>query len=234
MQTNDETILREHRLFSAVEAENVGELVRSAATEPFAAEAEIVHEGAPAENLHVVAAGSVELYTRLGGRETSMAILRPPAAFFVAPIVRNDAYPASVRALEAARLIKVPAFRIRAIIETDMALLRALMDELAAGYGELLEALKNQKLRRSVHRVARYLVLQHESQGAAGRITLPVRKQTLASLLGITPSALSRAFTALKPHGVTVHGYEIELSKPYDLRAFANSCTYQEEFEQAI
>ena len=47
-------------------------------------------------------------------------------------------------------------------------------------------------------------------------------------------SALSRAFTALKPHGVTVHGYEIELSKPYDLRTFANSCGCHAELDEAV
>ena len=58
-----------------------------------------------------------------------------------------------------------------------------------------------------------------------------MRKQTLASLLGITPSALSRAFTSLKPHGVTVNGYEIELADPHELMAVANDTDCSAELD---
>lgn len=233
MAANTKAILRAHRLFSDLNEESTAALARSATVVRFASDTLVAEEGAPADHLHLVTSGTVELFTHLGRRETSISIVQPFAAFFVAAAMRNEAHPLSARTIGRTRLITLPAFRLRALAESDPALARALMAELAARYTDLLEALKNQKLRRSVHRVARYLVHQHEDQGAAGHITLPVRKQTLASLLGITPSALSRAFTSLKSHGVTVNGYEIELSKPYDLKAFANDRACRDRLDRA-
>ena len=42
-------------------------------------------------------------------------------------------------------------------------------------------------------------------------LELPQDKRTLASLLGMTPENLSRAFNTLKPYGVVVRGNKISL-----------------------
>ncbi|MGI9385476.1 MAG: helix-turn-helix domain-containing protein [Methyloligellaceae bacterium] len=234
MAIKTEAILRSHRLFSIVSEESFTALARSATSDCYPSDTVIAEEGAPADHLLLVVSGATELFTHLGRRETSISIVQPFAVLFVAAVMRNEAYPLSARTIGRTRLIKLPAIWMRAVTENDPALSRALMLEMAGRYTELLETLKNQKLRRSVHRLARYLVHQHEDQGAAGHITLPVRKQTLASLLGITPSALSRAFTSLRPHGVTVNGYEIELSNPGELRALANESACPPGLGQAV
>ena len=222
MATTTEAILRAHRLFSDIDEESAAALAGSAVRSGYLSDTVVVEEGTAAEELHLVISGHVEFFTHLGRRETAISIIRPNAVFFIAAVMRDEAQPLSARTIGRTHLIKIPAGELRAMAGKDPALARALMTELAARFADMLEALKNQKLRRSVHRVARYLVHQYEDQGADRHLTLPVRKQTLASLLGITPSALSRAFTSLKPHGVTVNGYEIELSDPRELMAVAN------------
>lgn len=224
MWTTTEVLFRTHRLFAEISDHTVSTLARSAFMELCPEDTVIAREGVAADYLFFVTSGSVELFTELGSRESSIAILVPVAVFFVAPVIGDVPNPMSARTVEQTCLVKLPAKLIRAVADRDAALRRALDRELAAHYAELVETLRGLKLQRSIQRLAHYLVSQHEDQGAVGRVTLPVRKQTLASLLGITPSVLSRAFAALRPYGVRVKGYDVELTKPYDLVDFAKSC----------
>ena len=48
-----------------------------------------------------------------------------------------------------------------------------------------------------------------------------MEKRALASLLGMTPENLSRAFHTLAPYGVEVEGSEIRLAKRRDLETLA-------------
>ncbi len=93
--------------------------------------------------------------------------------------------------------------------------------ELSSHYRSTVRALKNQKLRNGVERLANYLLRQHDEQGGAGSLTLPIDKRTLASLLGMTPENLSRAFGTLRPYGVDVDGPDIRLTKLADLKVLA-------------
>ena len=46
-------------------------------------------------------------------------------------------------------------------------------------------------------------------------------KRRLASVLGMTPENLSRAFKGLRPYGVTVTGTRISIDNQADLERFA-------------
>jgi len=63
--------------------------------------------------------------------------------------------------------------------------------------------------------------VQHQRQGETGVITLPVEKRILASMLGMRPENLSRAFATLKPYGVAVEGTDIRMHKIGDLQTLA-------------
>ena len=57
--------------------------------------------------------------------------------------------------------------------------------------------------------------------GGAGPFDLPFGKARLASLLGMTPENLSRAFRNLQAYGVTVNGSRISITDQRDLETFA-------------
>jgi CRP/FNR family transcriptional activator FtrB len=52
-------------------------------------------------------------------------------------------------------------------------------------------------------------------------IVLPHEKRVLASLLGMSPENLSRAFASLSSYGVVVHGAEVSLGRPEALERLA-------------
>ena len=80
---------------------------------------------------------------------------------------------------------------------------------------------KAHKLRGCLERVANYLLAQSARQGDPHHIVLPYGKRVLASLLGMTPENLSRAFAQLADYGVQVRGPEIHLARPRALERLA-------------
>ena len=84
--------------------------------------------------------------------------------------------------------------------------------ELASCYRGVVKEHKDLKLRTAVERLANRLLRYHKDQGANGSLQLPHDKRTLASVLGMTPENLSRAFNTLKPYGVEVDGSTIRLA----------------------
>ena len=97
----------------------------------------------------------------------------------------------------------------------------AVVSELAGRFRESIRHTKNIKLRSSVERLANYLLAEHEATGTKGCVDLPLEKRLVASLLGMTPENLSRAFAALKPYGVRVEGSRIVIAQPNDLARLA-------------
>jgi len=170
---------------------------------------QLITEGDSADFLHIVVDGSVELFASSAGRETTMAIVSPVSTFILAAAVKDQPYLMSGRTKDKSQILLIPANDMRTAFHNDAGFAQAIVVELASCYRSVIKALKGQKLRTSVERVANYLVRQHQRQGINGHITLALEKRSLASMLGMTPENLSRAFGQLKRYGVEVEGPEI-------------------------
>ena len=95
-----------------------------------------------------------------------------------------------------------------------------MIEELAGSYRFMVKTVKNQKLRTAVERLANYLLTYRTQEGRLA-FDLPIEEQLLASLLGMTPESLSRAFGTLKAYGVEVDGTKVTLSNEKNLAALA-------------
>ena len=177
--------------------------------------------GQHADFLHVLVDGLVELSATSGGRDTTMRIVEPVTSFILAAVVNDLPYLMTARTLEASRILLVPAALIREVIRQDTALMQATMRELALAYRDLVRALADMKLRQSAERLGNYLLQQAAQDDAGSTIQLRAEKRLLASLLGMTPENLSRAFSALAAHGVRVEGSSISIVDSDALRAIA-------------
>ena len=181
----------------------------------------MITEGDSADFLHVVVEGSVELYATGNGRETTVAIVQPVTAFILAAVLKDVVYLMSARTLESSRILMIPAGLIRDTMETDTAFCQAMVRELARGFRTMVKTVKNQKLRTAAERLANYLLVIHQQQGASGQIDLPFEKRLLASYLGITPENLSRAFKTLETSGVRNSRTKIFIEDDAALRKLA-------------
>ena len=167
----------------------------------------LIHEDDPADFLHVVIEGMVEMVTAHGGRETTLSFVRPCRTFILAAVLTDQVYLQAARTLEKSRILMLPAEAVRATMRDDQSFMTAVTAELATDYRSTLKELKSQKLRTGVERLANWL-LRHDDEGA---VLIPVEKRTLAARLGMTPENLSRAFATLGSYGVEVQGPKILL-----------------------
>ncbi len=195
--------------------------MRGAYLQNFPPQIEMITEGEPSDFLHVVLSGSVDLFAQWNGRETSMATVRPVSTFILAATINDAPYLMSARTLEKSRIVLIPSQDVRAIFAVDANFARAIVTELAQCYRSVVKSQKNLKLRTSLERLANYLLRQQLRRGAGATFELDFEKRRLASVLGMTPENLSRAFKGLGPYGVAVHGTRITIGNQAELERFA-------------
>jgi CRP/FNR family transcriptional activator FtrB len=150
-----------------------------------------------------------------------MAMIRPVGTFILAAVLKDAVYLMSARSSEKSRILMIPAQNVRTAFEQDDAFARAIVIELATSYRDVIKDHKDQKLRTGVERLANRLIRYDIRDGGKGSFELPCDKKTLASLLGMTPENLSRAFTTLRPYGVSVNGSQVSLADKTALETLA-------------
>lgn len=221
MRPEDIGEVRELDLFSRCSEATFEELMRPAFLQRFPAGVELIRESDPADFLYVVVEGTVEMFAEHAGRETTLAIILPLGLFILAAVLTDAPYLQSARTLERSRILMIPASAVREAMAADAAFSAAIVQELAAGYRDLVRHVKDQKLRPGVERLANWLLHAHDVQGCNGRVEIAIEKRLLASLLGMTPENLSRAFRTLRPYGVCVDGAVVTIVDRDDLARLA-------------
>lgn len=177
--------------------------------------------GQDADFLHVLVDGLVELFVQGAGRDTTMRIVEPVSSYILAAAVTDMPYLMSARTLASSRILLVPAAQLREAIPQDSALMHAAMHELALGYRDLVRALTDMKVRQSAERLGNCLLEYSNRRGNRDQFELIGEKRLLASLLGMTPENLSRAFGTLKSHGVALDGAQVTIEDRERLSRFA-------------
>ena len=221
MRTEDHPEIRALPLFADVEAANFDRLMRGGYVQNFPPRVTLIEEGDPADFLHVLVSGSVELTAAWNRRETSLAIIRPVSAFILAATIRDAPYLMSAQTLEKSRIVLLPSEDVRDVFESDGGFARAVVSELAFAYRSVVKTTKDLKLRTGMERLANFLLRIHEQEGGPPTFELDMEKRRLASLLGMTPENLSRAIRSLKPYGVTFDNASVRIGDPEELKRFA-------------
>lgn len=213
--------IRKLDLFSKMTEEHFATLMRVAYVQTFPAQVDLFTEGETSDFLHVALSGSVDLFTAWNGRETSMATVWPVSTFILAATINDAVYLMSARTLEKSRIALIPNQNVRAIFDHDASFARGIVSELAQSYRSVIKAQKDLKLRSSLERLANFLLRQQIRTDGDTTFNLEFEKRRLASVLGMTPENLSRAFKGLQPYGVEVNGTEITIGDQADLERFA-------------
>ncbi|WP_108881479.1 cyclic nucleotide-binding domain-containing protein [Anderseniella sp. Alg231-50] len=212
MRATDLPEVRALGLFSSMEEKHFDALMEVAYLQTFPPQLDLIAEGDVADFLYIVVEGSVELYARSNGRESTMGLVRPVGTFILAAVLKDAVYLMSARTAQRSKILLIPSQNIRQAFQQDAEFARAIVQELASCYRGVVKEHKNLKLRTAVERLANRLLRYHNDQGGNGSLELPHDKRTLASALGMTPENLSRAFNTLKPYGVEVEGSTIRLA----------------------
>lgn len=220
MQPDDMDAIRNLPLFQDCAPETFEALMKISFLQRFPQGVLLISENDPADFLHVVLEGLVEMFGSSGGRETTLSFMRPVSTFILAAVLKDQVYLQSARTLARSRILMIPAQAVRQAMQQDKAFMLSIVGELATGYRRVVKELKNQKLRTSSERLANWLLAQARLS-EDGTVRLAMEKRVLASRLGMTPENLSRAFSALRDVGVRVEGTTIHLDRREALDDFA-------------
>jgi CRP/FNR family transcriptional activator FtrB len=199
-------------LFADVAPETLRVAMAGAHLQRFPAGTVLLLEGDPVDFLYVLLGGQVELHGTWNDHETVLAILRPVSTFILAAVVLDADALMSARTLERCEILMIPGDAIRTAMRLDPRFAMAVSRDLAGCYRGLVRTIKNHKLRNSVERLANFLLALRAADNAGSVFRLHHEKRVLASLLGMTPENLSRAFAALQAHGVIVQGALVRIS----------------------
>jgi len=150
-----------------------------------------------------------------------MTMVKPHGIFVLAAALKDAVYLMSARTVGKSRILMIPAENVRAAFKQNEDFARAIVVELAGCYRGVVKDHKDHKLRSGVERLANRLIKYHKLQGATGSLVLPYEKRTLASLLGMTPENLSRAFATLMAYGVEMDGAEVRQTDLKSLETLA-------------
>lgn len=221
MRPQDLLEIRHLPLFRDMMQANFQALMQGAYAQSFPAGLELMRQGDPADFMHVVIEGSVELYSHWGGRECTMAVVRPVGTFILAACIKDAPYLMSARTLDRSRIVLVPSSDLRAIFRIDPEFAVSVIQELAGCYRSVVRHAKGLKLRTSRERIASYLLHQSMLAGNVASYALPVEKRLLASYLGMTPENLSRALKTLEGDGVKLDGTRVIITDRAKLTALA-------------
>lgn len=232
MRPQEKKLVAELPLFSGMLDTAFENMLAGSFLQRFPQSVVLFREEDPTDFLHVLMDGQVELFGAANNREGTMTLLKPVSTFVLATALSDGAYQMSARTLEPSTILMIPAENIRVAMQEDRHFAHRAVLELSQCYLGVVRAYKNIKLRSGVERLANYLLVQHGRQGMNGSVVLPVEKRTLASMLGMSPENLSRAFATLKPYGVKVDGPKIHLAKIDDLKVLAKPNALIDEFAE--
>jgi CRP/FNR family transcriptional activator FtrB len=225
MRSQDLEEMRRIPFFSVVEPAQVEAMLRGAFLQRFPAHVELIQTGEPADFLHVIVEGTVEMFSGHRDRETTLGVSGPGDSFILAAVLFDRPYLQSARALVASRILMVPADAVRQAFSADAGFARSVAENLALAYRGVIKELKNQKLRSGLERLANWLLTHDAETGSKGQFDLPFDKRVLAARLGMAPEVLSRSFAALSAYHVVVQGPSIALRDIAALRKLAQPCS---------
>jgi CRP/FNR family transcriptional regulator, transcriptional activator FtrB len=221
MRSEDVPQIRQIPLFRDISDETFESLLRGAFLQDFPPEIRLFEEGDRADFLPVLLDGVVVLSAGCSGRETVLGLLYPVRTLVTPASVLDCPHLTSARTLVKSRIALIPCQNVRQILASDGAFAKAILEELAGGYRGAIRQITNLKLRTGAERLANLILNQSELEGGRSDFELPVGKRLLASLLGMSPENLSRAFAAIRGHGVSMKGSRVRVTSAPQLRRYA-------------
>ena len=206
-------------LLSALGVESVAAMMEIAVIGNLPVRQMLFREGEPADMLHSVLSGYVRAYKLdPDGREADVELYGPGDLIGASVVLEGGRYAATAQAAEPALIARFDLKRVRDIASRRPDLAIALATALSGQLSKVFASLANDRLHTAPQRVARYLLGHCPPDGKVVSFRLPYQKSLLAGKLGLAPEALSRAFSMLRGHGVTVRGRLVHIGDPEALR----------------
>lgn len=202
------------------------EKIRHIAVDKFYAKGKTIFlEGDEGNGFFVVADGRVKIFkVSLDGKEQILHIYGPGQPFGEVPVFSGKNFPASAEALLKSHLLFFPREAFVNLISSNPSLSLNMLAMMSMRLRQFTVQVENLSLKEVPGRLASYLLVLAREQKSESRVSLPVSKSQLASLLGTIPETLSRILSKMNGQGlIQVDGASIELLDAAGLVSLAES-----------
>lgn len=214
-------LLKAVSYFSGLDEAALNLVASSAVRREYEAGQAVLLEGEPCEGLQVVESGWLKA-VKIGadGREVVLQMLRAGEAFNIVGVFTEAPNQATVTALEASRVWVVRREVLLRLLDSNPALARRVVADLAGRVMHLVRTVEDLSLRSVEARLARLLLEQAEGETVSRRRW--ATQAEMASRLGTVTDVLNRALRKLVEQGmILVERRQIQLLDSAGLKRVA-------------
>lgn len=217
----DLTALRDAPLFASLDAAELEAVAGTGTMRRHSHAALLFSTGDPADAFFAVAEGTVHLFAlNEDGDQSLVTIVGPGETFAEAALFGAGRFPVNAEVQAGAVLARFDGAAFMKVVRENQALGFRMLDSLLARQVFLIHEIRRLKAHSPAERLASYLLSLIETDTWPGHGRLPVRKQLIASRIGIEPESLSRALRRLGEAGVVCEGDDVLVRDESLLRGF--------------
>jgi len=206
-------IISQIQLFQNLPGQDL-EKIREIAIDKFYDKGRIIFlEGDDGNGFYMVADGKVKVFkVSMDGKEQILHIYGPGNPIGEVAVFAGKQFPANAETLLKSHLLFFPRSAFVNLISKNPSLSLNMLAMLSMRLRQFTMQVENLSLKEVPGRLASYLVYLSQEQDGEEKVTLPVSKGQLASLLGTIPETLSRIFAKMSSNGlIAVQGRNIRL-----------------------
>lgn len=183
----------------------------------------LFQKGDESQGMYLVVSGQIRLYLPSpSGAEKVVHMAGPGETFGEECLFQEKSHPVAAEAVRDSVVLRVDRMILLRAIETNPALMRAMMARMCSRIHDLVEDMETSVQRSSAQRVAYYLTQQAPRAVERWHFELENDKQTIASQLNLAPETLSRVLSRMVRDGyIRMKGRSIDLMNPDALRSYA-------------
>jgi CRP/FNR family transcriptional activator FtrB len=198
-------------LFQGVQCGALQRLAALSFLQDFPADVVLAEQGHVPDFLYGIVSGTLDATACYRSGSDTIGVFKAGHCISIAAVVVDSPLLSTIRTVDHARILMVPAGHVRELLANDVAFSNQALHRLATSTRTIVRELHNQKLRTSTERLANWVLRMADAASDEQDLPLPFQKRLLASLLGMTPENLSRTIAGLEPHGVVFRGRMIHV-----------------------
>ena len=192
--------------FKNLTDQTAAEIERLGQVEKWNAGAMIFNEGEACTGMHVLTHGLVQVYrSGRGGREQIVHLQAPGSILAVTPLLDEQPYPVSARALNHSETFFLPFSEFRRLLTERSDFTQAMLRDMAARHRKTLGLLDTIALKPVIARVATLLVeaaIRENASRDEGQFELMLTQEQLANEIATTREGVARSFAKLRKDSV--------------------------------
>lgn len=192
-------------LFSAVRPEHIERIAEHSQFLSLAKGVTIFSRGDAVEGFYYLISGSVKIFAvSRDGAEKVIHLVSPGESFGEAAMFLDVPAPVGTQVMQDSHILLIPRWHLFSMMEQEPKVAQMMMAGLSMRMHRLIQDIQGLSLLSGTERFIGYLLQLCTEQPGVKSIVLPAAKNTIASLLNLTPETLSRIMSRLEQAGLIV------------------------------